>query len=100
MRPHNIIVIQVYATASDHEDEEVEQYYEQLDSIIAKDSQEEYTCSSRQLECHSNTGQGQREDLALEGQVTEDGYSLSPPTHPCQHSPSPKVVDDSNLAYP
>ena len=35
-RPHSITVIQVCAPASDHEDEEVEQFYEQLDSIIAK----------------------------------------------------------------
>ena len=35
-RPHNIRVIQVYAPTSDHEYEEVEQFYEQLDSIIAK----------------------------------------------------------------
>ena len=34
-RPH-ISVIQVYVPTSDHEDEEVEQFYEQLDSIIAK----------------------------------------------------------------
>ena len=35
-RPHNITVIQVYAPTSDHEDEEIEQFYEQLDSIITK----------------------------------------------------------------
>ena len=35
-RPHNITVIQVYAPASDHENEEVEQFYELLDSIIAR----------------------------------------------------------------
>ena len=32
----SITVIQVYAPTSDHEDEEVEQFYKQLDSIIAK----------------------------------------------------------------
>ena len=36
VRPHNITVIQVYAPTSDHEDEDVEQFYEQLDCIIAK----------------------------------------------------------------
>ena len=36
MRPHNITVIQVYAPTSDHEDEEVQQFYEQLDSVITK----------------------------------------------------------------
>ena len=35
-RPYNITVIQVYAPTSDHEDEDVEQFYEQLDCIIAK----------------------------------------------------------------
>ena len=35
-RPYNITVIQVYLPTSDHEDEEVEQFYEKLDSIIAK----------------------------------------------------------------
>ena len=35
-RPHNITVIQFYAPTSDHENEEVERLYEQLDSIIAK----------------------------------------------------------------
>ena len=34
--PHNITVIQVCAPPSDHEDEKVKQFYEQLDSIIAK----------------------------------------------------------------
>ena len=32
---HNIPVIQVHAPTSDHEVKEVEQFYEQLDSIIA-----------------------------------------------------------------
>ena len=35
-RPYNITVIQFYAPTSDHENEEVERLYEQLDSIIAK----------------------------------------------------------------
>ena len=35
-RPHDITVIQDYALTSDHEDEEVEYFYEQLDNIIAK----------------------------------------------------------------
>ena len=36
VRPHKITVIQVYAPTSDHEDQAVKQFYEQLDSIIAK----------------------------------------------------------------
>ena len=36
MYTHNITVIQVYAPTSHHEDEKVEQFYEQLDSVIAK----------------------------------------------------------------
>ena len=36
VRPHNITVSQVYASTSDHENEEVEQFQEQLASIIAK----------------------------------------------------------------
>lgn len=35
-RPHNITIIQVYAPTSDHDDEELEEFYEQLDSIIKK----------------------------------------------------------------
>ena len=35
-RPHSITVIQVYAPTSDHDHEEAEQFYEQLDNIIAK----------------------------------------------------------------
>ena len=35
-RPNNITVIQVHAPTSDHEDEKVEQFYEQLDSIKAR----------------------------------------------------------------
>ena len=35
MIPHYITVIQVYAKRTDHEDEEVERFYEQLDIIIA-----------------------------------------------------------------
>ena len=35
MRPH-ITVIQVYALTSDHEEEEVKHFHDQLDSIIAK----------------------------------------------------------------
>ena len=35
-RPYNIRVIQVYASTSDHDDEEVEQFCEQLDSILTK----------------------------------------------------------------
>ena len=40
-RPHNITVIQVYAPISDHKDEEVEQFYEQLNSIKAKTSKKD-----------------------------------------------------------
>ena len=35
-RPHHITIIQVCAPTADHEDEKVEQFYEQLDSIITK----------------------------------------------------------------
>ena len=35
-KPHNITVIQVYEPTADHEDEGVEQFYKQLDSILAK----------------------------------------------------------------
>ena len=36
MRLHNITVIQVYIPTSNHDNEEVKQFYEQLDSIIVK----------------------------------------------------------------
>ncbi|GFS11485.1 craniofacial development protein 2 [Elysia marginata] len=35
-KPHNITAIQVYAPTSDHEDDEVEKFYEDLDNSIAK----------------------------------------------------------------
>ncbi|GFS10986.1 craniofacial development protein 2 [Elysia marginata] len=35
-KPHNITAIQVYAPTSDHEDDEVEKLYEDLDNSIAK----------------------------------------------------------------
>ena len=35
VRPNNITVIQVCAPTSDYEDEEVKQFYKQLDSLIA-----------------------------------------------------------------
>ncbi|PVD33204.1 hypothetical protein C0Q70_04455 [Pomacea canaliculata] len=35
-RPHNLTIIQVYAPTSEHEDEEVEEFYEELDIIIKK----------------------------------------------------------------
>ena len=35
-RPYNITHIQVHASTSDHKDEEIEQFYEQFDSIMAK----------------------------------------------------------------
>ena len=36
VRLHNITVIQVYIPTSNHDNEEVKQFYEQLYSIIAK----------------------------------------------------------------
>ena len=35
-KPHNITILQAYVPSSDHEDEEVEEFYKQLDDIIAK----------------------------------------------------------------
>lgn len=35
-KPHNITAIQVYAPTTDHDDDEVEAFYDQLDNIIAK----------------------------------------------------------------
>ena len=35
-KPHNLTIIQVYAPTTDHADEEVEEFYEQLENTIAK----------------------------------------------------------------
>ena len=35
-KPHNMTIIQAYAPTSDHKDEEIEEFYEQLENIIAK----------------------------------------------------------------
>ena len=48
-------VIQVNAPTSDHESKQVEQFCEQLDSIIARTPNKD-TCSSRRLECLSRLG--------------------------------------------
>ncbi|XP_076438257.1 uncharacterized protein LOC143277357 [Babylonia areolata] len=34
-KPHNLTIIQVYTTTTDHDDEETEEFYKQIDSIIA-----------------------------------------------------------------
>ena len=47
-RPHNITVIQVYAPTSDHEDKEVKEFLQQLNSIIEKTPRKGYTFSSSQ----------------------------------------------------
>ena len=39
--PRNVTVTQVYAPTSDHDDEEVVQFYDQLDSIMAKTPKKE-----------------------------------------------------------
>ena len=50
-RPNKITVIQVYAPNSDHENEEVEEFYEQLDSTTAKKNTRVF--GVRRLECQS-----------------------------------------------
>ena len=35
-KPHNLMIIQVYAPTSDHDDEEVETFYEEMEQIIKK----------------------------------------------------------------
>ena len=62
-RTHSITVIQVYAPTSDHDDEEVEQFCEQLDSILTKTPKKDiYIIASglpKQALTHTNTGQRQ-----------------------------------------
>lgn len=35
-KPHNMTIIQVYAPTADYEDEDIEEFYEQLEAVIAK----------------------------------------------------------------
>ena len=55
-RPQNITVVQVYVPVSDHEDKEIEQFYEQLDSIVAKTSKKDIFVVQRRQECQSSPG--------------------------------------------
>ena len=68
-RSHNITVIQFYAPTSDHEDEQVEQFYEQLDSIIAKAPMKNILV----VQGDRNTRLGPDGYQHLERQKTEDG---------------------------
>ena len=74
-RSHYIAVIRVYVPTSDHEDEEIEHFSEQLDHITTKTP--EATEMPKWALTHTNTGQEHQEDLALERQVTEDRDSKS-----------------------
>ena len=87
-RPYNITVIQVHTPRSDHE-----QFYEQLDSIIAKTPKKDLLVvkgdwNAKVALMHANMRQGQWEDLALGRRTTEYGDRVrkEPFTHPCQHS--------------
>lgn len=43
-KPHNMTIIQVYAPISDYTDEEIEEFYEQLESVVAKVLKKEHWC--------------------------------------------------------
>ena len=107
-RPYNITHIQVHASTSDHKDEEIEQFYEQLDSIIAKTpTKDRFVAQSDWI---AKVGPGGYQYWA--GTVGRFGIGdkrqrmetprvcKEPSTHPSQHSPPQQVVHDSNLAYP
>ena len=61
VRPYNITVIQVLAPTSNHEDEEAEQFFEQLESNIAKTPKKDILVVQGNWNAitHASTGQGQ-----------------------------------------
>ena len=60
--PFNMTVIQVYATTSDYDDSEVEDFYGQLQEVIEETPKERQSYCTRRLECKS--GKGCAEQLA------------------------------------
>ena len=95
IRPYNITVIQVHAPTSDHE-----QLYEQFDSIKAKTPKKDIFVV--QGDWNAEVGPDAYQHWVWTvgrfgiGKTNDRGWRLrvrkEPPTHPCQHSPTPQVV--------
>ena len=95
------MVIQVYASTSDHVDKEVKQFYEQLNSIIAQTPRKDILV----VQGDWNAEAGSEEYQHWAGTVTR--FTLwrdkrqrteiptvhkEPLTYPCQHPPPRQVV--------
>ena len=52
----NITVVQVYAPTSDYDDNEIEEFYDQLQIVIDQTLIRHSSCCARRLECKSGRG--------------------------------------------
>ena len=52
--PFNFTVVQAYTPTSDYNDNEVEEFYDQLQNVIDQTPKKDTSCYSRRLECRSH----------------------------------------------